>query len=473
MSTKAQVQAQAKMPVAPAAMHVARLPEAVPEREAERPDIATQLEGAARLGHSLGGISVDGAASPAVQRSELPEEEASELEPTPDQSPMGPEGGSVPPDVESAIRRARGGGRPLDAVVQAQLGERLGHDFSGVRVHADTKADGLSRRLSANAFATGQDIFFRRGAYSPASSSGQTLIAHELTHVVQQRTGQIQPAQGSGFSLSIDPELERKADEVAATGARDGDFGIIGPGRETGSLQVSSTGTTSRPGLQTAGVESAHSTAIQPQPDEHEAETLWEMEEAAKRARAYHATRIQNLEIGERRGILRQGLQPSHGGRGGAGEQVESQHFMRRSQGKVHFTTNPETARFYQGSVFGGPEHAEILKLAMPLSIARWKERDPDDRREAFRVRKAIRPELIRRTAPAQIPGPRPGGAARVNWEAGTPAYEHQLKGDAELGALMSYMPEFQSRDASSLSEDEITKLYMMRNALRAQGKWD
>ncbi|MFZ0746400.1 MAG: DUF4157 domain-containing protein, partial [Terracidiphilus sp.] len=62
----------------------------------------------------------------------------------------------------------------------------LGADFSGVRVHVDPQSDALNRTLSARAFTTGQDIFFSQGAYQPGSSTGRELIAHELTHVVQQ-----------------------------------------------------------------------------------------------------------------------------------------------------------------------------------------------------------------------------------------------------------------------------------------------
>jgi hypothetical protein len=67
----------------------------------------------------------------------------------------------------------------------------FGVDFGGVRVHADTEADTLNRSLNARAFTTGQDIYFRQGGYSPGSSSGRELIAHELVHVVQQ-TGAVQ-----------------------------------------------------------------------------------------------------------------------------------------------------------------------------------------------------------------------------------------------------------------------------------------
>jgi hypothetical protein len=62
----------------------------------------------------------------------------------------------------------------------------FGADFSSVKVHTDAEADTLNQELNARAFTTGQDIFFRQGEYSPGSGSGQKLIAHELTHVVQQ-----------------------------------------------------------------------------------------------------------------------------------------------------------------------------------------------------------------------------------------------------------------------------------------------
>jgi hypothetical protein len=59
-------------------------------------------------------------------------------------------------------------------------------DFSHVRGHADSQSDALNRSLNARAFTTGQDVFFRQGAYNPSSSGGRELLAHELTHVVQQ-----------------------------------------------------------------------------------------------------------------------------------------------------------------------------------------------------------------------------------------------------------------------------------------------
>jgi hypothetical protein len=94
--------------------------------------------------------------------------------------------GEVAPEVESAIESARRGGQALDSSVRLQMESAFGADFSSVRVHTDAKAHSLNEAVNAVAFTTGTDIFFRNGAYHPGSSSGHELLAHELTHVVQQ-----------------------------------------------------------------------------------------------------------------------------------------------------------------------------------------------------------------------------------------------------------------------------------------------
>jgi len=101
----------------------------------------------------------------------------------------GGEGAELDEETAGRISQARGGGQALDSAVQAQMSESMGYDFSGVRVHTSPEADSLNRQLTAKAFTTGQDVFFREGAYDPNSSGGRELIAHELTHVVQQGTG--------------------------------------------------------------------------------------------------------------------------------------------------------------------------------------------------------------------------------------------------------------------------------------------
>lgn len=115
------------------------------------------------------------------------------------------------PSVESSIRRARGGGKVLDDNTRDRMETAFGADFSGVRLHTDAQADALNRTLNARAFTTEQDIFFRQGAYNPDSPDGQELLAHELTHVVQQ-TGTLQTKLVVG---APDDRLEQEASRVA------------------------------------------------------------------------------------------------------------------------------------------------------------------------------------------------------------------------------------------------------------------
>lgn len=98
-------------------------------------------------------------------------------------------GGAVNQDVEQNIQQARGSGQGLAENVRQPMEQAFGADFSGVKVHTDGQADVLNRSLNSRAFATGQDIFFKQGEYQPQSKQGQELLAHELTHVVQQGDG--------------------------------------------------------------------------------------------------------------------------------------------------------------------------------------------------------------------------------------------------------------------------------------------
>jgi uncharacterized protein DUF4157 len=93
--------------------------------------------------------------------------------------------GRAHPDVESTIARTRGGGSALDTSTASKVGSHLGDDLSDVRVHTDDTADVLASSVSARAFTTGSDIYFAKGEYSPGSND--QLLAHELSHVVQQR----------------------------------------------------------------------------------------------------------------------------------------------------------------------------------------------------------------------------------------------------------------------------------------------
>ena len=100
--------------------------------------------------------------------------------------------GEAPIALEAEIDRARSGGQPLDGKLQRSMSQAMGTDFSHVKVHTDNTSHQLNQSLQAKAFTTGRDIFFRQGQYNPNSKGGQELIAHELTHVVQQNGASVQ-----------------------------------------------------------------------------------------------------------------------------------------------------------------------------------------------------------------------------------------------------------------------------------------
>ncbi len=112
-------------------------------------------------------------------------------------------GGIASPNIEAAISQARGGGQPLPDNLRQRMQPLLGVDLSGVRVHTDTQAHRLSQSLQALAFTTGRDIFFRQGEFNPNNQVGQELLAHELTHVVQQGGAVVQ---GSNAKSGIETE---------------------------------------------------------------------------------------------------------------------------------------------------------------------------------------------------------------------------------------------------------------------------
>jgi hypothetical protein len=120
--------------------------------------------------------------------------------------------GPVDDEIGRQIQSKRGTGSALDDATRADLEPALGSDFSDVRVHTDSQADSLNRAVSAEAFTTGKDIFFRAGNYNPGSADGRKLLAHELTHVVQQRSA---PAQSDLTVSSPEDSAEKEASSVA------------------------------------------------------------------------------------------------------------------------------------------------------------------------------------------------------------------------------------------------------------------
>jgi hypothetical protein len=137
-------------------------------------------------------------------------------------------------EMESEINAARGGGQPLAEETRQPMEQAFGTDFSGVRVHTDESADTLNQSLQAEAFTRGQDIFFKSGAYNPESTKGQKLLAHELTHTIQQDAHKrIAPWAPTGHRIITDKALEedplksrysQKAKDILIVRSADMDF---------------------------------------------------------------------------------------------------------------------------------------------------------------------------------------------------------------------------------------------------------
>ncbi|HZS39407.1 MAG TPA: DUF4157 domain-containing protein [Polyangia bacterium] len=116
----------------------------------------------------------------------------------------------------AATPKAAGSGQPLPAPVQQKMERSFGADFSTVRVHQGPQAEAMG----AEAYTEGEQIHFRAGRYDPASASGQEVLGHELSHVVQQRAGRVAVPQGKGAPVNADAALESEADAQGARAAR-------------------------------------------------------------------------------------------------------------------------------------------------------------------------------------------------------------------------------------------------------------
>ncbi|SEF22048.1 protein of unknown function [Amycolatopsis pretoriensis] len=105
------------------------------------------------------------------------------------------------------------GGSPLDTSTREDMETRFGQDFSDVRVHTDGAAHESAKSVNAQAYTVGSNIVFQRDKYDPSSAGGQHMLAHELTHVVQQRSGPVEGTDAGGGVKVSDPSdrFEREA----------------------------------------------------------------------------------------------------------------------------------------------------------------------------------------------------------------------------------------------------------------------
>lgn len=126
-------------------------------------------------------------------------------------SPSSQDPGAAPSIVHDVLRSP---GQPLDSQTRSFMEPRFGQDFSGVRIHTDTKAAESAKAVNAAAYAVGSNVVFGAGRYVPGTAEGRRLMAHELTHVVQQGSG-IQRMPESLEIGSPDDPAEREADASA------------------------------------------------------------------------------------------------------------------------------------------------------------------------------------------------------------------------------------------------------------------
>jgi hypothetical protein len=117
-----------------------------------------------------------------------------------------------------------GGGRPLDAEVRSDMESRLGHDFGDVRVHDGGAAAESAAAVNARAYTVGNDVVFGSGGFQPDTPDGRHTLAHELTHVVQQRSG---PVDGSPTAGGV--SVSHPSDRFEQEAARVADQAVAGP----------------------------------------------------------------------------------------------------------------------------------------------------------------------------------------------------------------------------------------------------
>lgn len=128
----------------------------------------------------------------------------------------------VSANVESNIRSMRGGGNALDDSTRGFFESRFGYDFGGVRVHTGTSASDAASSLNAQAFTVGRDIFFSSGRYEPQTSQGKWLLAHELTHTVQQAPQPLSstPSSTTSTTAPTQSSSSQSGSSVATTPSR-------------------------------------------------------------------------------------------------------------------------------------------------------------------------------------------------------------------------------------------------------------
>jgi hypothetical protein len=130
-----------------------------------------------------------------------------------------PTGGAAPPVVHEVLSSP---GQPLDPGARQFMESRFGHDFSAIRIHTGEQAATSARSVGALAYTYGSHIVFASGRYEPGSVSGRRLLAHELTHTIQQQpVGELRRASDSGaFGVSAEDARDSEPPEADSSGGR-------------------------------------------------------------------------------------------------------------------------------------------------------------------------------------------------------------------------------------------------------------
>ncbi len=200
----------------------------------QQSDLKTQLSRATRFGHNAATLPTNASApvqgKQAVQREEEPEEEPEQMksagtiqrEEEPEEEP---EQTKLAKTAQSSIQRqpmqkaaSPSAGSSMPGGVRAKMEKSFGTNFSDVSIHTDSVQ---AKSIGALAYTQGSNVNFAPGQYKPQSRSGQSLLGHELTHVVQQRAGRVPvPQQSKGAPVNADPALEQEADHLGAKAAQ-------------------------------------------------------------------------------------------------------------------------------------------------------------------------------------------------------------------------------------------------------------
>jgi hypothetical protein len=141
----------------------------------------------------------------------------------------GADGAAASPSIESSLSSHRGGGSPMSHDTNSSMSQAFGADFSGVRIHTDSSAAAMNNELNAHAFTHGSDIYFNSGKYDDRSKEGKKLLAHELTHVVQQNGDTLRRNLWDDFKSDVSAGVD-----AAGQGLSDAGHAIAGAAEDTG-----------------------------------------------------------------------------------------------------------------------------------------------------------------------------------------------------------------------------------------------